>query len=389
MSSLSECQDWGYPIPTRYGPGRVREIAELCRKSGVRRPLVVTDRGSRELPFIGEIERYLAADRLESRVFSGISPNPRDDEVDAGCQVYLDERCDGIVAVGGGSGMDGAKAIGLTVKTGIDLMDFEYTRSLPELSAGFEFPPLFTIPTTAGTGAETEATAMVTETERMMKWCVAHPELRIRGTILDPEVTTALPPTLTAWTGCDALVHAIEAYCVRSFYPLCDGAALEALSLIWTHLPTAYGQPGNIEARGGMLVGSYLAGISFLKGLGLVHAISHVVGAEFDTHHGLTNAIVLPAVLKFNAAEIGQNVGPMCDAIGLSSKSFDSFYEAVCGLLDELDIPRTLAEIGVPEGCVQSIATKALEDSAASTNPRPADLATVASVIEVALVKGR
>ena len=298
--NLLEPQDWSFPIPVVYGPGRVHEIAELCKTAGMSNPLLVTDRGSHELPFIGTIKNTLIDAGLSCDIYAGISPNPRDVEIAAGRELFRSGGHDGIVAIGGGSGMDGGKAIAAVATNDLDLWAFEFEQTPPDMGHENPFPPLITIPTTAGTGAETEGTAMITEVERMMKFCTWHPQLKPAFALLDPEITVGLPANLTAWTGCDAMVHAIEAYCVPGFHPMCDGIALEGLRLINTWLPTAVEQPGNLEARGGMLAGSCLAGISFLKGLGMVHAISHMVGAEYDTHHGLTNAVVMPYVLAHN-----------------------------------------------------------------------------------------
>jgi alcohol dehydrogenase class IV len=251
------------------------------------------------------------------------------------------------------------------------------------------FPKLICIPSTAGTGAETESTAMVTHSERGMKLCVWHPDLKPSLTLLDPEITLGLPATLTAWTGIDAMVHAIEAYCVPDYHPMCDGVALEALALIGRWLPSAVEEPGNLTARGGMQVGACLAGVSFLKGLGLVHAISHMVGADFDTHHGLTNAIVLPAVLKFNAPAIQDKLPAMCQALGLPGGDFESLYAAICQLLDRLSVPVNLAEIGVPAEAARTLAEKAHQDAAAGTNPRVADVATIERLILEAITAGR
>lgn len=387
--SLLDAQDWGFPVPIAYGPGRLGEIAALAARAGMSRPLIVTDRGSRELPFIAEATRHLRAGGLACDLYAEISPNPRDDEIAAGRALFRLGGHDGIIAIGGGSGMDGGKAVCLTAANDIDLWAFDYGKAPPDMAGHEPFPPLICVPTTAGTGAETEGTGMITETARMMKLCVWHPELKPAVALLDPEITLGLPANLTAWTGCDAMVHAIEAYCVPGFHPLCDGAALEALRLIAAWLPSAVAEPGNVEARGGMLVGSCLAGISFLKGLGLVHAISHMVGADYDTHHGLTNAVVLPAVLRFNAPAIAAQVPPMAQALGLADTSFEGFYGAVCRLLDELEIPRSLTEIGVPAGCAAAVADKARQDAAIPTNPRPATVAEIQAVIEEALTKGR
>ncbi len=387
--SMLEPQDWSFPVPVAYGPGRLKEIAGFCRDAGMRKPLLVTDRGSRDLPFIAIIMQTLQDDGLSADIYAGISPNPRDTEIAAGREMFRQGGHDGIVAIGGGSGMDGGKAIATVATNDIDLWAFEFEQTPPDMSDESPFPPLICIPTTAGTGAETEGTAMITEVERKMKFCTWHPQLKPALALLDPEITVGLPANLTAWTGCDAMVHAIEAYCVPGFHPMCDGIALEGLRLINTWLPAAVNEPGNLEARGGMLAGSCLAGIAFLKGLGMVHAISHMVGAEYDTHHGLTNAVVLPAVLQFNAATIADKVPQMAAAMGLEDKSFDSFYRAVCNVLDRLEIPKTLADIGVPLDCTNAIAEKAIQDSAATTNPRRATVPEIQSIIEIALAHGR
>ena len=222
-----------------------------------------------------------------------------------------------------------------------------------------------------------------------MKFCVWHSDLKPSLALLDPELTVGLPASLTAWTGADAMVHAIEAFLVPGFHPLCDAVALEALSLIARWLPVAVSEPTNITARGGMHVGSCLAGISFLKGLGLVHAISHMVGAEFNTHHGNTNAILLPVVLRFNLPGMDVKVRRMAEAMEISDHSVAGFISAVESILDEIHIPRSLSEIGVPIECAERIAAKALKDSAAKTNPRLASLDEVRVLIETAIKKAR
>lgn len=386
--NLLEPQDWSFPVPIAYGPGRLAEIGSIAARTGMRHPLIVTDAGSATLPFIPMLRQHLHVTGLTSDVFPGISPNPRDDEIGAGCEAYRAGGHDGIIAIGGGSGMDGGKAICLTVNSGTALWDFEYERPAPDL-APEAFPPLICIPTTAGTGAETDSTAMVTDTARGMKLCVWHATCKPACALLDPEITVGLPRNLTAWTGIDALVHAIEAYCVPGFHPMCDGAALEGMRLIAKWLPVAVAEPTNPEARGAMLAGACLAGVAFVKGLGLVHAISHMIGAEYDTQHGLTNAVLLPAVLEFNAPEIGDRAAPMAQAMGLEDTTLDGFRAGVCALLDRVDIPRTLADIGVPEDCVSRIAEKALQDSAAGTNPRAATAGQVEQVVRIALRHGR
>lgn len=387
-TDLLSPQDWAFPIPIAYGPGRLKEIADHCLSAGMRKPLIVTDSGSANLAFIQQTTQYLVAAGLETDVFSKISPNPRDDEIAAGRTCYSTGKHDGIIAIGGGSGMDGGKAVCLTVNNDLDLWCFNTEETSPEISAN-SFPPLITIPTTAGTGAETESTGMITDTARGMKLCIWHPQCKPAVALLDPEITLGLPANLTAWTGCDAMVHAIEAYCVPGFHPLCDGAALEGLRLIYKWLPTAVADGSNIEARGAMLVGSCLAGIAFLKGLGVVHAISHMVGAEYDTHHGLTNSIVLPAALRFNQPAMNDKLHGMAAAMQLEHSDFDSFYSAVCQRLNELQIPKHLSDIGVPLDCAREMAERAYLDSATATNIRPLSVADIQAIVEETLGQGR
>jgi len=387
--SIPLAHDWNFPVPIAYGPGRLAEIGQKCAALGVCNPLIVTDRGSRDLAFIARLVDFLSEAGLTSEVFSGISPNPVDSEISFGRAAFLAGNHDAIIAIGGGSAMDGAKAICLTANNEIDLWDFEFEQASPLISTENRFPTLITIPTTAGTGAETESTAMVTHTEKAMKFCVWHSELKPSLALLDPELTIGLPASLTAWTGADAMVHAIEAFLVPGFHPLCDAVALEALSLIAKWLPVAVAEPTNITARGGMHVGSCLAGISFLKGLGLVHAISHMVGAEYNTHHGNTNAILLPVVLRFNLPGMDEKVRRMADAMEIADHSVEGFIAAVEAMLDEIRIPKSLGEIGVPMDCAERIAAKALKDSAAKTNPRLASLDEVRVLIETAIKKAR
>ena len=388
-SGLLDHKDWGFPVPIFYGPGRISHIGSICKNLEIKNPLVVTDRGSWKLPFIQEMRSLLSRDGISSELFFEISPNPVGGEIDAGCIAYREGNHDAIIGIGGGSGMDGAKAICLTVNNEINLWDFDYNKPAPQIAGTKPFPKLITIPTTAGTGAETESTAMVTHSEKGMKFCLDHPQLKISAAILDPALTIGLPPSLTAWTGVDALTHAIEAYIVPDFHPLCDGAAIEALRLIGKYLVTSVEEPENLEARGGMLVGSCLAGISFLKGLGFVHAISHMVGAEYDTQHGLTNAIVLPVVLRYNLPTLDNKCQHMADALSMSDKTNDGFIGEIEATLDRLSIPTSLNEIGVPFDCAGRIAEKAMHDSAASTNPVTGNVSDLEMLVEMSIKKAR
>ena len=388
-SEILKPQDWDWPIPIAYGPGRINEISEICQSLSINNPLIVTDKSSQDLPFISQLIDLLNKAGLTSGIFAEISPNPRDDEISVGSSYYKSGDHDAIIAIGGGSAMDGAKAICLTTNNDIPLWDFEWEKEPAKISNDEPFPKLITIPTTAGTGAETEGTAMVTDTDKGMKFCICHPGLKPSIAILDPELTLGLPRTLTAWTGADAMIHAIEGYCVPGFHPLCDGAALQSLSLVSDNLTLAVDEPDNIKARGAMLVASCLGGIAFLKGLGLVHAISHMVGAEFDTHHGLTNAIVLPVVTRYNFPELEGKVQRMSSAMHYEDSSVEAFISNLDELLNQIEIPKSLDEIGVPIDCVERISEKALKDSAYATNPRIASLEEMNQLVYKSIKQAR
>ena len=387
MSVFLNSTDWSFPVPIYYGPKRIEELPAICIKHNIQRPLIVTDSGSATLPFVSTTLNFLNSFGLKASLFSGISPNPLDTEILTGKLVYKDGRHDAVIAIGGGSGMDGGKAISLMANNNYSLWDFDNDKS--EVKNIKKFPPLICIPTTSGTGAETDSTAMVTNTDLKMKLCVWHPNQKPIAAILDPELTLELPKNLTAWTGVDALVHAIEAYSIDSLYSVADAMAVEALTLIGRNLRTVVKYPHNLEARGGMLIGSCLAGISFKKGLGLVHAVSHMIGAIYNSQHGLTNAILLPPVLKFNQNTINHKVEVMNHATFKKTKGFDDFYSNICNLLDDLEIDRGLNSLGVDANKVSEIALKASKDAAALTNPRQATIPQLETLISESLVKVR
>lgn len=376
-------------MPITYGQGLLGEIASRCNRAGAKKPLIVTDRGSRNLPFIENVQTELSTTSIAFGLFSDVSPNPRDTEVAAGCAMFRDGGHDGVIAIGGGSGMDAGKAICLQALTQRDLWSFDFDVPPTPLEPQMRFPPLITVPTTAGSGAETAGTAMITHTAKEMKLCVWHPDFDPALCILDPTLTLDLPPHLTAWTGCDALVHAIEAYCVPVLHPMCDGIALQAIKLIWENLPRAVEAPDDLAARSGMLIGSCLAGVSFLKGLGLVHAISHMIGAEYDTHHGLTNAVVLPSVLDFNSSAIAAKIPNIAGAIGAPAQDYRTVRYEIVQLLRQLEVPKSLGDLGVKRDSIASIARRASLDVAASTNPRRATIEEICSIIEHAFADKR
>jgi alcohol dehydrogenase class IV len=268
-NALLQPHDWSYPVPIAYGPGRLNELANHCQTLAMSNPLIVTDRGSANLPFITTAKTSIETAGLTVNSFSDVSPNPKDTEIERVRRCFCDGHHDGVIAMGGGSGMDAGKATTLVANNDLDVWRFNYDEASPTLPVGHVFPKLICIPTTAGTGAETESTAMITHSEEEMKLCVWHPDLKPSLTLLDPELTTGLPPQLTAWTGLDALVHAVEAYCVPDFHPMCDGIALQALTLIGRSLPAVVEEPDNIAARGGYAGRCLFGGHCLFKGVGI------------------------------------------------------------------------------------------------------------------------
>lgn len=385
---LQSC-DWTFPVPIHYGPGRISEVASLCRAKGLRNPLIVTDRASRALGFADRVLTALKAGGLRGGIFSEVSPNPTDQDIAKGRAAFMQGMHDSVIALGGGSGMDAGKAVSLVAQVEETLWQFDYNHPAVDGLVAADFPPVMCIPTTAGTGAETESTAMVTDTGALTKRCVWHPAHKPFAVILDPELTLGLPRDLTAWTGCDALVHALEAYSVPALHPLCDGAALQALGLIAQNLPRVLEAPQDMAARGAMLVGSCLAGVAFLKGLGLVHSISHMIGAEYNCHHGLTNAVVLPVVLEFNARSIDEKIAPLSRAMGLETTDFAGFQVAVNRLLDQCAIPKGLVTLGVDPASIPRLAAKAFEDTATGTNPRAASVSDIETLIRKSMESTR
>ncbi|MDR9749914.1 iron-containing alcohol dehydrogenase [Pseudomonas sp. SZMC_28357] len=389
LSPLSR-QQWTLPVPIEYGPGARSALADMCLRHGIRAPLIVTDASTASLPFVSELLDHLQQAGLRCSLYAGIEANPTDTSVENGAAFFRDWQADGVVALGGGSGLDAGKAIALiAAQSRAGLWAFDFDQPVADSFKASDFPPVICVPTTAGTGAETESTAMLTDTRRGIKGCVWHPLARPAGVILDPELTLGLPPHLTAWTGMDAIIHALEAFFVPQFNPLCDGAALQALSLMWDALPVAVKNGDNLEARGRMLAGSCLAGVAFNKGLGLVHALSHMVGATYNTHHGLTNAVILPVVLRFNQDLIRPRLPAVCQAMGLPGEDFETFYRAICARLDALDIPKNLVSLGVQRQDFPAIAAKALLDPARSSNPRASDLTQLEQLLTQALDHAR
>ncbi len=391
MSSSSSLENpspvgkWNYPTAVRFGPGRRREIPDACRELGITRPLLVTDPGLVDLDITKDTVAILAAAGLETAVFSDMRPNPVGRDVEAGVAAFKAAQSDGVIAFGGGSGLDVAKAVAMMVGQTRPLFDFEdradwWTRIDP---AGMV--PVVAVPTTSGTGSEVGRASVITDITDHTKKIIFHPGMLPGRVVADPELTTALPARLTAWTGMDALSHCLEAYCAPGFHPMADGVAMEGMRLVHGALVRATQDGADIEARSWMMAASMMGATAFQKGLGGMHALAHPIGARYDTHHGLTNAVVMPYVLDFNRAAVAPRLGRLARLLGLPGGDFDAFLTWILDLRSTLGIPSTLREIGVPNSDLDGVAAAAAEDPSAGGNPILFDAEAARTVLASAI----
>ncbi|MEK6750095.1 MAG: iron-containing alcohol dehydrogenase [Pseudomonadota bacterium] len=369
MSNTTFSGNWNYPTNIRFGAGRISELGKIANQQHIERPLLVTDQGLVKLPIFARVRGILEEHKIPFTVFSDIKPNPTGKNVADGVLVYRQNNCDGVIAVGGGSALDAAKAIALMVGQDLPLWNFEdvgdnWTRVKTDGIA-----PCIAIPTTAGTGSEVgRAAVIVSETEHR-KVIIFHPRMLPPVVIADPQLTFDLPPHVTAATGMDALSHCLEAYCAPGFHPMADGIAMEGMRLIKEWLTTAYRDPHNVAARSHMLVASAMGATAFQKGLGAIHALAHPLGAMYDAHHGLLNAILMPYVLVANAQAIDEKMTRLAALLGLKGKGAGAIIKWVEELRIELKIPHTLAAISIGSDHAADIAEAAVHDPSAGGNP--------------------
>jgi len=382
------CGEWNFPVRTLVGPKRRHDIKTVLAERGSHRPLLVTDKGLASQPFFQDMLEDLKSTGLKVTVFNGVHPNPLDTDVEQGVEVYKSSASDSVICVGGGSALDGGKCIAMTAESCLPLSAMDYFAESPTLPPAGRLVPCITVPTTAGTGAEMDSGSMYTNTKEKIKQCAGHTSLPLVA-ILDPELSLGLPKTLTAWTGADALVHAIEAFFVPAYHPMCDGIALQAMQKIHRYLPLAVEDGSNLEARGEMLVASALAGVSFQKGLGAVHGLSEPIGAVYDSHHGLTNGILLPHVLRELGTATDDHCAEIIKVLGLPSGGRPStvVIDWVEGFREQLQIPASLSELlgDLDDDAVKELALKAEKNPTGFTNFRPFDAEDYTRVIRRAL----
>lgn len=365
--------NWGLPNRMLVGPDRLRELPTLCIELGFKAPLLVTDRGLANLPMVSDTLAALQAAGLGSAVFAGADGNPTEAMVNAGVADFQSGGHDSVIAMGGGSGLDVGKAIAFMAGQTRPIWDFEDIGDYWKRANADGIAPVVAIPTTAGTGSEVGRASVISNETAHRKVIVFHPKMLPVAVILDPRVTTALPAPITAATGLDAFIHCFEAYCAPGFHPICDGIALEGMRLVAEALPVAYREGGHLEARTKMLAAASMGAIAFQKGLGGVHAISHAVGALYNTHHGLTNAVVLPYMMVYNRDSIEHRLKPVSQAVGLTETSFKAVLQWVLEFRRDLGIPHALSELNVPDDQATEVGQLAAVDPSAAGNPRPID----------------
>ncbi len=360
--------NWNYPSAIRFGAGRVSELTDCCRNLDINAPLLITDPGLAKMPMIVQSVTHCRDSGLNIDVFSDIKPNPIGENIAVGIACFQDGRHDGIIAFGGGSALDAGKAIAVLAKQSCDIWDLEDIDDNWRKADSNKIAPVIAVPTTAGTGSEVGRAAVIANNNEQRKVILFHPEMMPRSVLLDPELTLGLPAGLTAATGMDALAHNLEAYCSPIYHPLATGIAIEGIRLIRDNLPGAVSDGSSIEHRSQMLVASMMGATAFQRGLGAMHALAHPLGALFDAHHGMLNAILMPYVLQVNRVAIEENIDNLSHYLNLKS-GFDSFLQWVLELREQIDIPNTLADIGIDDSCMDTIGKQAAEDPSAATNP--------------------
>tara|TARA_B100001093_G_scaffold513499_1_gene585565 strand:- start:85 stop:1242 length:1158 start_codon:yes stop_codon:yes gene_type:complete len=362
--------NWNYPTTVWTGENRSIDISDACSAVKIKNPLFVTDKDLVGLPMSAKIIDNLKKIFKEMNIFSNFSGNPFGKNISEGVDLYNKNRCDGVIAFGGGSALDVGKGIAFMCGQIRPLWDFEDIGDYWKRADETKISPIIAIPTTAGTGSETGRASAIVNEETGIKKIIFHPKLMPSIVILDPVLTVDLPPRITAATGMDALAHNLEAFCATGFHPMADGIALEGMRLIKTSLSVAVKDGKNIKARSDMLAAASMGSTAFQKGLGAIHSLSHPINAQFNVHHGLSNAIFMPYVLTFNKNEISERIVSICDYLGLE-KSFNSFVKWVIALRKEFNIPHKLSDVVNEEKMdLNKLSDMAFNDPSTGGNPK-------------------
>jgi alcohol dehydrogenase class IV len=376
--------NWSYPTSVRFGAGRIAELGDACRAAGIARPLLVTDAGLAKLPIMERALGILREAGFEPGLFSDVKPNPVESNLVAGIEAYQTGGHDGVVAFGGGSGLDMGKLVAFMAGQTRPVWDFEDVGDWWTRADASGIAPIVAVPTTAGTGSEVGRAGVVTHEGTHTKKVIFHPRMMPKVVICDPELTVGMPPAITAGTGMDALAHCLEAYCAPFYHPMADGIAVDGMRLVFENLPRAVADGSDFTARAHMMSAAAMGATAFQKGLGAVHALSHPVGALYDTHHGMTNGVFLPYVLAFNRAAIEDRIGRLAGYLRIEG-GFDGFMRAILDLRRRTGVPHTLAGLRVDGARRDRIAEMAIVDPTAGGNPTPLTIDGARRIFDQAL----
>ena len=360
--------NWSYPTAIRFGAGRIAEIGEACAAAGIKRPLLVTDKGLASLPITTKTLDLMEAAGLGRAMFAQVDPNPNEKNLEAGIKVFKDGNHDGVIAFGGGSGLDLGKMVAFMADQKGSVWDYEDIGDWWTRADADAIYPNVAVPTTAGTGSEVGRASVLTNSETHVKKIIFHPKVLPSVVICDPELTVGMPKMITAGTGMDAFAHCLEAFCSPHYQPMSQGIALGGMRLVKEYLPRAYADGSDIEARAHMMSAAAMGATAFQKGLGAIHALSHPLGAVYNTHHGTTNAVVMPPVLRFNRPAIEDRLTQASAYLGISG-GFDGFFDYVLKLREDLAIPDKMSALGVGTDRIDELAAMAIDDPSCGGNP--------------------
>ncbi len=360
--------NWSYPTAIRFGAGRLKELPEALAEAGITRPLLVTDRALAALPITAEAREVLEEAGIPHAVFSEVDPNPNEANLEAGLAAFREGGHDGVIAFGGGSALDLGKLVAFMSGQSRPVWDFEDVGDWWTRADRAGIAPVIAVPTTAGTGSEVGRAGVLTNTHDHTKKIIFHPDMLPKVVIADPALTVGMPPAITAGTGMDAFAHNLEAYSSPHYHPMSQGIALEGMRLVLENLPKVMENPEDLEARGHMMSAAMMGAVAFQKGLGAIHALSHPVGARYGTHHGTTNAVVMPAVLEFNRPAIEDRIAHAAAYLGIPG-GFEGFLDHVRALNAALGIPEGLASLGVKPEDLDALTEAALADPSCGGNP--------------------
>jgi len=363
--------NWNYPTTVWFGEGRIKDLHIACKNLGIKKPLFVTDKDLAKTDLVKKIISDVNLKSFSINIFSNIKGNPVGSNVEEGVKAFKNGNNDGVIAFGGGSGLDVGKAIAFMSAQTKPIWDFEDVGNNWTKANNEGIAPIIAIPTTAGTGSETGRASLITNEENQTKKIIFHPKFLPSIVILDPCLTVNLPSKITAATGMDALAHNLEAYCASGYHPMADGIALEGMSLIKKWLLVAVKEGNNLKARSNMLVAATMGSTAFQKGLGAIHSLSHPVNSVYNIHHGLSNAIFMPYVLTFNKKEIEEKIIKLSEYLDLKEKSFNCFLEWILDLRKKLEIPHKLSDVAdIKPSEIDRLSLMALEDPSTLGNPK-------------------